>query len=128
VAHIQPTRIGITETSSVRYERGNTNGLISLPILFIFLIKVLQPSPLGRKRPFHCLHDDGLDKENPSGSKSKRQRTHYNLSPRLAEPDVGGGLWVKEFYRHAEEMEKRIIENLEETRAILREIVSFIQK
>ena len=109
-------------------EKGNTNGLISPPILFTYLIKFLQPSPLGRKRPFDCLHDDGLDKENPSSPKSKRQRTHYNLSPRLADPDVGSGLWVKEFYRHAEEMEKRIVENLEETRAILREIVSFIRK
>jgi hypothetical protein len=116
-----------TTKSFSRDEKENTNGMISLPILFTYLIKVLQPSPLGRKRPFHCLHDDGLDKENPSGSKPKRQRTHYNPSPRLADPDVGD-LWIKEFYRHTEEMEKRIIENLEETRAILREIVSFIQK
>jgi hypothetical protein len=80
------------------------------------------------KEKFRHPHDNGSDKENNPGTKpAKRQRTHYN--PSLANSDLneGSGLTQQEFYRHAAEMEKRIVENLEETRAILRELVFIIQ-
>lgn|SRR5262245_28689420 len=80
----------------------------------------------GAKRPFHLCDDD---KEN-NQLVAKRQRIRNSPSPDL--PDSGidddSRIMWKEFHRHAGEMERRIVENLEETRAILREIVSFLQK
>jgi hypothetical protein len=84
-------------------------------------------SPCEGKRRYNYLHannSEGSEKENdPSGEKpAKRQRKSYHSV------DLGPSQTLQEIVSHAKEVERQIIQNLEETQAILREILAIIQK